>query len=99
MSGSQILRGDDLAWVGYADVDHSTSNETSGASSARVSQDKNLVWRRSCSAHGSCVEVANLPAGDVAVRDGKTPETSPVLVFNQDEWRSFVSGVIAGEFG
>jgi hypothetical protein len=92
-------RSDDLGWVGCADVEHSTLNDIPGARAARVLQDKNLVWRKSCSAHGSCVEVANLPIGDVAVRDGKTPGTSPVLVFSEDEWRSFVAGVKAGYFG
>jgi Domain of unknown function (DUF397) len=80
-------------------VDHSSLNDIRDARGARVLQDNNLVWRKSCSAHGSCVEVANLPIGDVAVRDGKAPETSPVLVFSDDEWRSFIEGVKAGYFG
>ena len=58
------------------------------------------VWRRSsrCGSHGSCVEVSDLADGAVAVRDGKTPERSPILVFTDEEWRSFISGVKAGEF-
>ncbi len=34
----------------------------------------------------------------VGVRDGKTPDTSPVLVFDREEWLAFVAGIKAGEF-
>jgi len=57
-------------------------------------------WRKSSYStnNGNCVEVAqNLP-GIVAVRDSKDPD-GPVLVFTADEWRAFVSGARAGEFG
>jgi hypothetical protein len=59
-----------------------------------------LVWRRSsrCSAN-SCVEVADLPDGAVAVRDGKQPMSAPALLFSAQEWQAFISGVYAGEFG
>ncbi len=58
------------------------------------------AWRKSSysSNNGNCVEVArNLP-GVVAVRDSKDPD-GPALVFTADEWRAFVSGARAGEFG
>jgi len=59
-----------------------------------------IAWRRSSwCATQSCVEVADLPDGSVAVRDSKVPGVSPILVFTTDEWESFVSGVKAGEFG
>jgi hypothetical protein len=45
------------------------------------------------------VEIADLADGQVAVRDGKVPATSPILVFTAAEWRSFVAGVKAGDFG
>jgi len=57
-------------------------------------------WRKPSysSNTGNCVEVArNLP-GVVAVRDSKDPD-GPALVFTADEWRAFVSGARAGEFG
>jgi hypothetical protein len=57
-------------------------------------------WQRSslCSSH-TCVEVAHLPDGAVAVRDSKQPISAPVLVFTTQEWEAFISGVSAGEFG
>jgi len=59
-----------------------------------------LVWRRStrCSSN-SCVEVADLPDGGVAVRDSKLPSAAPALLFSAQEWRAFIAGVNAGEFG
>jgi hypothetical protein len=57
-------------------------------------------WRRSsrCGTHGSCVEISDLDGGAVAVRDGKTPDTSPILVFDRETWLAFISGIQAGEF-
>jgi hypothetical protein len=56
-------------------------------------------WKRSslCDNSGSCVEVARL--GDqVAVRDGKLGDASPVLKFDGPEWKAFVGGILGGEF-
>jgi hypothetical protein len=83
--------------------------ETSGAAArltaSRLGSAKDLAtaqlrWQRSsfCSAN-SCVEVASLPDGGTAVRDGKASGISPVLVFTTEEWTAFLSGVRAGEFG
>jgi Domain of unknown function (DUF397) len=59
------------------------------------------VWRKSSYSSGNggaCVEVArNLP-GVVAVRDSKDSE-GPALVFAPQEWRAFLDGVRAEEFG
>jgi hypothetical protein len=59
------------------------------------------VWRKSSRSSGNggqCVEVAmNLP-GMVAVRDSKDPDSSK-LVFTPTEWKAFIGGVKAGEFG
>jgi hypothetical protein len=46
----------------------------------------------------SCVEVAGLDDGSRLVRDSKDPD-GPVLTFTEREWRAFVCGVHAGEFG
>ncbi|MFI9330427.1 DUF397 domain-containing protein [Kitasatospora sp. NPDC052868] len=63
--------------------------DLSGASWAKSSYSTN---------GGECVEVSGSFPGAVPVRDSKDPE-GPALVFPLDAWRSFVSGVRAGEFG
>ena len=59
-----------------------------------------VTWRKSSYSGndgGGCVEVAQLSAV-VAVRDSKDPGGSR-LTFSSEEWRAFVAGVKAGEFG
>jgi hypothetical protein len=58
-----------------------------------------LVWRSSsaCPSGASCIEVAALPNGGAALRDGKDPQ-GPVLCFSAAEWAAFRHGVGAGEF-
>ncbi|WP_436491968.1 DUF397 domain-containing protein [Actinokineospora sp. HUAS TT18] len=48
-------------------------------------------------ASGSCVQVAVLSDGQVALRDSKEPSLPP-HVFTSDEWVAFTLGVKAGEF-
>ncbi|MDG4799256.1 DUF397 domain-containing protein [Micromonospora sp. WMMD980] len=55
----------------------------------------NARWRKSSRSNaqgGACVEVAGDLPGVVAVRDSKDP-AGPVLAFNPDAWRAFVTGV------
>lgn len=58
-----------------------------------------LTWRKASASanNGSCVELASLPDGGVAIRDSKHCD-GPVLIFTQDEWAAFVTGLEAGEF-
>jgi hypothetical protein len=57
------------------------------------------VWETSSwCAGGSCVQIARLDSGEMAVRDGKQGAGGPVLVFTEDEWSAFTKGVKAGEF-
>jgi hypothetical protein len=50
------------------------------------------------SAHnGSCVEVAFVGEGAIAVRDSKDP-SGPVLRFTAAEWDAFIGGAKDGEF-
>ncbi len=58
------------------------------------------TWHKSTLStyNGSCFELARLRSGIIGVRDTKDRGEGPVLVFNQDEWDAFRSGVKAGEF-
>ncbi|MFG1963142.1 DUF397 domain-containing protein [Nonomuraea sp. NPDC049028] len=57
------------------------------------------TWQRSsfCNGASSCVEVAELANGSIALRDGKQQD-GPVLVFTPSEWAAFTAGVRDGEF-
>jgi hypothetical protein len=56
-------------------------------------------WRKStfCNGAATCVEVALLPDGLVALRDSKEQD-GPVLLFTEAEWLAFTAGVRKGEF-
>ena len=56
-------------------------------------------WRISShsSGTGSCVELAALPGGHVAVRDS-TDRSRPALVFDAAEWQAFTAGMSDGQF-
>jgi hypothetical protein len=56
-------------------------------------------WRISShsAGSGSCVELAALPAGHVAVRDS-TDRGRPALVFDAAEWRALLAGLADGQF-
>lgn len=58
-----------------------------------------LVWRKSTASNpsGNCVELAELPDGDIAVRNSRHP-TGPSLVYTRAEIAAFVSGARSGEF-
>jgi hypothetical protein len=47
---------------------------------------------------GNCVEIAFLPAGEVAMRNSRCPDGA-ALVFTGAEWDAFLSGARDGEFG
>ncbi|MEV4159494.1 DUF397 domain-containing protein [Nonomuraea dietziae] len=57
------------------------------------------AWQKSsfCNGASTCVEVANLADGSVALRDSKMQD-GPVLVFTPGEWAAFTAGVRDGEF-
>lgn len=56
-------------------------------------------WTKSSLSHanGNCVEVADLPGGQVGMRHSKDA-SGPVLRFPQEEWRAFLAAVRNGEF-
>ncbi len=62
--------------------------------------DRDLHWFTSSYSGGngdSCVEVARLPAGGVAVRDTKD-RSRPAHRYGAGEWGAFLTAVRAGEF-
>ncbi len=70
-------------------------------STVRSSDLSHVTWRKSSRTNdggdGACVEVAGLH-NEVALRDSKNP-SGPVLAITRAEWRAFLGGIRAGEFG
>jgi Domain of unknown function (DUF397) len=57
------------------------------------------IWRKSrrSNSQGTCVELACLPAGAIAVRNSRYP-SGPALVYTSAEFDAFINGAKDGDF-
>jgi len=58
-----------------------------------------VIWRKSpySNPRGECVELAELPNGEIAVRNSRHPN-GPALIYTYSEFAAFVRGVKRGDF-
>lgn len=58
-----------------------------------------VAWRKSgrSNSQGNCVEVAELPGGNVAVRNSRHPG-GPALIYTQAEMAALILGAKDGDF-
>lgn len=74
-------------------VTDAMTSDSSGRTQAGMAAQ--ATWRKSSWStwNGNCVEVAQLGAGLIGVRDTKDSGSGPVLVFGSDSWRRFLNSV------
>jgi hypothetical protein len=58
-----------------------------------------VTWKKSqrSNSQGTCVEVADLPDGAIAVRNSRFPE-GPALIYTRAEIDAFIGGAKDGDF-
>jgi NADH:ubiquinone oxidoreductase subunit len=72
---------------------HQTDDQPSAAVLRGVSWQKS----RYSNSQGTCVELARLPSGEIAVRNSRHPD-GPALVYTRAEIHALIQGVRAGDF-
>ncbi|GAA3211844.1 hypothetical protein GCM10010468_30800 [Actinocorallia longicatena] len=57
------------------------------------------MWMKAARSNpsGNCVELSELPSGDIAMRNSRHPE-GPVLVYTRAEIEAFIGGAKDGDF-
>ncbi|RAY16645.1 DUF397 domain-containing protein [Actinomadura craniellae] len=67
-----------------------------GLPASRMSE---LTWQKSRRSNpsGNCVEMAELPTGEIAVRNSRYPH-GPVIIYTRAEIEAFVGGAKDGDF-
>jgi hypothetical protein len=60
---------------------------------------RDIGWHKSrySNPDGSCLEVAELPNGSIAIRNSRYPN-GPALIYTQAEMKAFLLGAKEGEF-
>jgi Domain of unknown function (DUF397) len=60
---------------------------------------RDVTWRKSrhSNSQGTCVELADLPDGAIALRNSRHPD-SPALIYTRAEIDAFIRGAKDGEF-
>ncbi len=60
---------------------------------------RDVAWRKSrhSNSQGTCVELASLPGGAIALRNSRHPD-SPALIYTRAEIDAFIRGAKDGEF-
>ena len=96
---SRVLLGDASsghAGLPEADREVQMSQITNGVPASRL---RGVTWRKSRHSNpsGNCVELAELPAGGVAVRNSQQP-SGPALIYPGAEVATFIQRVKDGEF-
>jgi hypothetical protein len=64
-----------------------------------ASELRDVTWQKSrhSNSQGTCVELAGLPGGDIAVRNSRHPD-GPALIYTPAEIDAFIRGAKDGEF-
>jgi len=72
------------------------SQRQNGISAAQLG---GVTWQKSHHSNptGSCVEMAQLPGGEIAVRNSRHPE-GPALIYTKAEISALILGVKDGDF-